>query len=84
MVAEKGLTVPSEGGPLQKSKVKTRTLKNRRVRHPQAALAVISPPPARLGRVTDIAPLAVFLASEESGWITGEVIRAAGGLVVAT
>jgi hypothetical protein len=26
----------------------------------------------------------VFLASDESGWITGEVIRAAGGLVVAT
>jgi 3-oxoacyl-[acyl-carrier protein] reductase len=41
-------------------------------------------PLGRLGRVTDIAPLAVFLASEESGWITGEVIRAAGGLVVAT
>src|SRR6266404_3325902 len=30
------------------------------------------------------APLAVFLASDESAWITGEVIRAAGGLVVAT
>jgi 3-oxoacyl-[acyl-carrier protein] reductase len=41
-------------------------------------------PLGRLGRVTDIAPLAVFLASEESSWITGEVIRAAGGLVVAT
>jgi 3-oxoacyl-[acyl-carrier protein] reductase len=40
-------------------------------------------PLARLGRVTDIAPLAVFLASDESGWITGEVIRAAGGLVFA-
>ena len=35
------------------------------------------------GRVTDIAPLAVFLASDESAWITGEVIRAAGGLAVA-
>ena len=38
----------------------------------------------RLGRVTDIAPLAVFLASDDLAWITGEVIRAAGGLVVAT
>jgi NAD(P)-dependent dehydrogenase (short-subunit alcohol dehydrogenase family) len=37
-------------------------------------------PLGRLGRVTDIAPLAVFLASDESAWITGEVIRAAGGL----
>jgi 3-oxoacyl-[acyl-carrier protein] reductase len=41
-------------------------------------------PLGRLGRVSDIAPLAVFLASDESGWITGEVIRASGGLVVAT
>jgi 3-oxoacyl-[acyl-carrier protein] reductase len=40
-------------------------------------------PLGRLGRVTDIAPLAVFLASDESNWITGEVIRAAGGLLVA-
>jgi 3-oxoacyl-[acyl-carrier protein] reductase len=40
-------------------------------------------PLGRLGRVTDIAPLAVFLASDESAWITGEIIRAAGGLVVA-
>jgi 3-oxoacyl-[acyl-carrier protein] reductase len=40
-------------------------------------------PLGRLGRVTDIAPLAVFLASDESAWISGEVIRASGGLVVA-
>ena len=48
-----------------------------------AALASRTPL-GRLGRVTDIAPLAVFLASDESAWITGEVIRASGGLVVAT
>lgn len=48
-----------------------------------AALAAKTPL-RRLGRVSDIAPLAVFLASDESAWITGEVIRAAGGLVVAT
>jgi 3-oxoacyl-[acyl-carrier protein] reductase len=48
-----------------------------------AALAEKTPL-GRLGRVTDIAPVAVFLASDESAWITGEVIRAAGGLVVAT
>jgi 3-oxoacyl-[acyl-carrier protein] reductase len=41
-------------------------------------------PLGRLGRVGDIALLAVFLASDESAWITGEVIQAAGGLVVAT
>jgi len=47
-----------------------------------AALAEKTPL-GRLGRVTDIAPLAVFLASDESAWITGEIIRAAGGIVVA-
>ena len=36
-----------------------------------AALAAKTPL-GRLGRVTDIAPLAVFLASDESAWITGE------------
>jgi NAD(P)-dependent dehydrogenase (short-subunit alcohol dehydrogenase family) len=35
-------------------------------------------PLGRLGRVTDIAPLAVFLASDESARIIGEVTRAAG------
>ena len=47
-----------------------------------AALAEKTPL-GRLGRVSDIAPLAVFLASDESAWITGEVIRAAGGLIFA-
>jgi 3-oxoacyl-[acyl-carrier protein] reductase len=49
-----------------------------------AAVLAGKTPLGRLGHVTDIAPLAVFLASDESAWITGEVIRAAGGLVVAT
>jgi len=48
------------------------------------AVLAAKTPLGRLGRVTDIAPLAVFLASDESAWITGEVVRAAGGLVVAT
>jgi len=48
------------------------------------AVLAAKTPLGRLGRVADIAPLAVFLASDESSWITGEVIRAAGGLVVAT
>src|ERR1700680_4656233 len=48
------------------------------------ALLAGKTPPGRLGRGWGIAPLAVFLASDESAWITGEVIRAAGGLVVAT
>lgn len=37
-------------------------------------------PLGRLGQPEDIAPIAVFLASADSGWVTGEVILAAGGM----
>jgi 3-oxoacyl-[acyl-carrier protein] reductase len=37
-------------------------------------------PLGRLGTPGDIAPAVVFLASDESAWSTGEVIRASGGL----
>jgi 3-oxoacyl-[acyl-carrier protein] reductase len=36
----------------------------------------------RLGRPGDIAAVVAFLASDEAGWITGQNIRATGGLVV--
>src|SRR4029077_21121483 len=41
---------------------------------------VAQTPLGRIGQVGDIAPIAVFLASDESAWLTGEVILAAGGL----
>lgn len=37
-------------------------------------------PLGRLGQPTDIAPIAVFLASQEAAWLTGETIYAGGGL----
>ncbi|HEY6987480.1 MAG TPA: glucose 1-dehydrogenase [Bryobacteraceae bacterium] len=37
-------------------------------------------PLGRIGQPGDIAPLAVFLASTDSGWLTGETIYAGGGL----
>ena len=37
-------------------------------------------PLGRFGRPADIAELAVFLASDESSWITGTAIPADGGL----
>jgi 3-oxoacyl-[acyl-carrier protein] reductase len=37
-------------------------------------------PLGRIGRPEDIARLAVFLASDAAGWMTGETIRASGGL----
>ncbi len=37
-------------------------------------------PLARIGTPQDIARVVVFLASEESSWLTGEIIHATGGL----
>src|SRR5207237_958683 len=37
-------------------------------------------PLGRIGQPEDIAPTAVFLASSDSAWITGETVRVAGGL----
>jgi 3-oxoacyl-[acyl-carrier protein] reductase len=37
-------------------------------------------PLGRFGQPEDIAPVAVFLASKASGWLTGEVLLASGGL----
>jgi len=42
--------------------------------------AIAQTPLGRLGHVDDIASVATFLASEESKWITGELVRAGGGL----
>jgi 3-oxoacyl-[acyl-carrier protein] reductase len=36
-------------------------------------------PLGRFGQPQDIAPVAVFLASENSGWLTGETLVASGG-----
>ncbi len=40
---------------------------------------VAQTPLGRIGQPDDIGRIAVFLASEDSGWITGEVILASGG-----
>ena len=37
-------------------------------------------PLGRIGQTEDIAPAAVFFASDDSAWITGETLRVAGGL----
>ena len=37
-------------------------------------------PLGRIGQPEDIAPIAVFLASQDSGWMTGETLLASGGL----
>jgi 3-oxoacyl-[acyl-carrier protein] reductase len=42
----------------------------------QAAAAT---PLGRIGQPRDVAPVAVFLASPESGWITGQTIQVSGG-----
>ena len=37
-------------------------------------------PLGRVGQPRDIATVVSFLASEDAGWITGQIIAAAGGL----
>ena len=37
-------------------------------------------PLGRIGNTSDIAKVAVFLASDDSGWLTGELLPASGGL----
>jgi len=37
-------------------------------------------PLGRIGQPDDISPIAVFLASDESGWLTGETLIASGGM----
>jgi 3-oxoacyl-[acyl-carrier protein] reductase len=45
--------------------------------HKQAELQA---PLGRIGQPDDISPIAVFLASDDSGWLTGETIIASGGI----
>jgi 3-oxoacyl-[acyl-carrier protein] reductase len=42
--------------------------------------AIKDTPLGRTGQVSDIAPVAVFLASDDSGWVTGQLIQVSGGL----
>ena len=42
--------------------------------------AVAQTPLGRVGQPDDITPIAVFLASDDSAWLTGEILVASGGL----
>ncbi len=53
-----------------------------RIPDPQKAALVELHPIARLGTPEDVARAALFLASEESGWITGVVLDVSGGAVM--
>ena len=43
------------------------------------ARGIAQTPLGRVGKPNDVAPVAAFLASSDSAWITGEVVRVAGG-----
>ncbi|HEY4363388.1 MAG TPA: glucose 1-dehydrogenase [Bryobacteraceae bacterium] len=42
--------------------------------------AVAQTPLGRIGQPSDIGPIAVFLASADSGWLTGQTLLASGGM----
>jgi 3-oxoacyl-[acyl-carrier protein] reductase len=44
------------------------------------AVAATTPLGARFGRPEEVAPVVVFLASDDAAWLTGERINASGGL----
>ena len=37
-------------------------------------------PLGRVGQVQDVAPIVAYLASDDAGWVTGEIILASGGM----
>jgi 3-oxoacyl-[acyl-carrier protein] reductase len=43
---------------------------------------VAQTPLGRLGQPEDIAKVAVFLASDDAAWVTGQVVQASGGLLL--
>jgi 3-oxoacyl-[acyl-carrier protein] reductase len=50
------------------------------LRSPRRAVKKGQTPLGRIGQTKDIAPAAVFLASGDAGWITGETLLIADGL----
>jgi 3-oxoacyl-[acyl-carrier protein] reductase len=53
-----------------------------RIPEAQKAALIESHPLRRLGTPEDVARAALFLASDESAWITGVVLDVAGGAVM--
>jgi 3-oxoacyl-[acyl-carrier protein] reductase len=47
---------------------------------PGGKKVIASTPLGRLGTPADIARVVIFLASDDSAWVTGEIIRASGGM----
>lgn len=60
--------------------VETEGTKNMTEFEPMVAQTLPRTPLGRVGQPHDIATVASFLASEDAGWITGQIIQAAGGL----
>ena len=60
--------------------VETEGTKNMAEFEPMVAATLPRTPLGRVGQPHDIATVASFLASEDAGWITGQIIQTAGGL----
>ncbi len=44
-------------------------------------MVVATTPLGRIGQPDDIGPVAVFLASDDSGWVTGQTLLVSGGML---
>ncbi len=63
-------------GVIETEGTRTQGLIGSEFEHRSAAMT----PLGRIGQPDDVAPVAVFLASGESHWVTGEIIAVSGGL----
>jgi NAD(P)-dependent dehydrogenase (short-subunit alcohol dehydrogenase family) len=50
---------------------------------PQARKGIEAQTPlGRIGRSEDVSPVVLFLASEDAGWVTGQLVAASGGILL--
>ena len=74
-LGKRGITVNAIAPGYTATDLNTEIFKDPTVREPIESMTAFS----RIGKVSDIANVAAFLASDEGGWVTGQYIEASGG-----
>jgi NAD(P)-dependent dehydrogenase (short-subunit alcohol dehydrogenase family) len=74
-LGKRGITVNSIAPGYTATDLNTEIFKDPTVREPIESMTAFG----RIGKVSDIANVVAFLASDEGGWVTGQYIEASGG-----
>jgi 3-oxoacyl-[acyl-carrier protein] reductase len=77
-VGKRGITVNTIAPGYTETDINSQMLSDPEVRKRISGMTALG----RIGDVEDIAGVAVFLASDESAWVTGQYIEASGGLML--